>query len=31
MPLTEKAPKPEWLKIRPPGGENYLKIKGLLR
>lgn len=23
--------KPEWLKIRPPAGENYLHIKGLLR
>ncbi len=23
--------KPEWLKIRPPGGENYLQIKQLLR
>jgi lipoic acid synthetase len=23
--------KPEWLKIRPPGGESYLKIKGLLK
>lgn len=23
--------KPEWLKIRPPGGETYLKIKGMLR
>jgi lipoic acid synthetase len=23
--------KPEWLKIRPPGGETYLEIKGLLR
>lgn len=23
--------KPAWLKIRPPGGESYLKIKGLLR
>src|SRR4051812_6221651 len=23
--------KPEWLKIRPPGGESFLKIKGLLR
>jgi lipoic acid synthetase len=23
--------KPEWLKIRPPGGENYTRIKGLLR
>lgn len=31
MPLPQAAPKPEWLKIRPPGGENYLKIKALLR
>lgn len=23
--------KPEWLKIRPPGGENYLQIKEMLR
>ncbi len=23
--------KPEWLKIRPPGGENYTQIKGMLR
>lgn len=23
--------KPEWLKIRPPGGDSYLQIKGLLR
>src|SRR3954454_20414931 len=23
--------KPEWLKIRPPGGESYTQIKGLLR
>ena len=23
-------PKPEWLKIRPPAGENYKRIKGLL-
>lgn len=30
-PVSQGAPKPEWLKIRPPGGENYLKIKGLLR
>ncbi len=28
---TRIEPKPEWLKIRPPGGENYLKIKGLMR
>ncbi len=26
-----QARKPEWLKIRPPGGEAYTKIKGLLR
>jgi lipoic acid synthetase len=25
------AKKPEWLKIRPPSGENYTKIKGMLR
>lgn len=23
--------KPPWLKIRPPGGENYLRLKGMLR
>jgi len=23
--------KPDWLKIRPPGGESYLQIKGMLR
>jgi lipoyl synthase len=31
MASTKSTPKPEWLKIRPPGGENYLKIKALLR
>jgi lipoyl synthase len=31
MAIAQNTPKPEWLKIRPPGGENYLKIKGLLR
>jgi lipoic acid synthetase len=25
------ARKPEWLRIRPPGGESYTRIKGLLR
>ncbi|HKZ47850.1 MAG TPA: lipoyl synthase [Thermoplasmata archaeon] len=25
------APKPEWLKVRPPGGEAYVRLKGLLR
>ncbi|MBY0372158.1 lipoyl synthase [bacterium] len=31
MPLDQTARKPEWLKIKPPGGDNYLKLKGLLR
>jgi lipoic acid synthetase len=31
MSLPQTAQKPDWLKIRPPGGENYLKIKALLR
>ncbi len=26
-----KKPKPEWLKVRAPGGENYLKIKEMLK
>ena len=26
-----KKPKPSWLKVRAPGGENYLKIKEMLR
>jgi len=26
-----QSKKPEWLKIRPPGGESYTRIKGLLR
>lgn len=26
-PLKSKHPKPEWLKVRAPGGENFLKIK----
>jgi lipoic acid synthetase len=25
-----RIPKPEWLKVRAPGGENYTRIKGLL-
>ena len=24
-------PKPEWLKVRAPGSENYLRLKGLMR
>lgn len=27
----DPLPKPSWLKIRPPAGENYQRIKGLLR
>jgi len=26
-----KQPKPEWLKVRAPGSENYLRLKGLMR
>jgi lipoic acid synthetase len=26
-----RAPKPEWLKVRAPGTENYLRLKGLMR
>lgn len=29
--LIKPSQKPEWLKIRPPGGESYSQIKGLLR
>lgn len=29
--VSHTGPKPEWLKIRPPGGENYSRIKELLR
>jgi lipoic acid synthetase len=29
--LSARAPKPEWLKIRAPGGERYLQIKQRLR
>lgn len=31
MPSTQANPKPAWLKIKPPGGENYSHIKQLLR
>ena len=26
-----RRPKPEWLKVRAPGSENYLRLKGLMR
>jgi lipoic acid synthetase len=29
--LLPRAPKPEWLKVRAPGSENYHRLKGLLR
>lgn len=29
--IPQTSPKPEWLKIRPPGGDNYTRIKELLR
>ena len=25
------APKPEWLKVRAPGSENYLRLRGIMR
>ena len=28
---AKPAPKPDWLKVRAPGGENYARIKSLLR
>jgi lipoic acid synthetase len=29
--LPPRAPKPEWLKVRAPGSENYLRLKSLMR
>ena len=29
--LQPRAPKPDWLKVRAPGSENYVRIKGLMR
>ena len=29
--IRPRAPKPEWLKVRAPGSENYLRLKGLMR
>lgn len=28
--VRPRAPKPEWLKVRAPGSENYLRLKGLM-
>lgn len=30
-PVQHRARKPEWLKVRAPGGENYLRLKSLMR
>ena len=29
--VLARAPKPEWLKVRAPGSENYLRLKGLMK
>jgi len=29
--MSERQPKPEWLKVRMPGGQNYARLKGLMR
>ena len=31
MPAEPRAPKPEWLKVKAPGSESYLRLKGLMR
>ena len=30
-PVTPRAPKPEWLKVKAPGSPSYLRLKGLMR
>ena len=30
-PVSHRARKPEWLKVRAPGGPNYLRLKSLMR
>lgn len=30
-PLEPRAPKPDWLKVRAPGSENYQRLKALMR
>jgi lipoic acid synthetase len=30
-PEAPREPKPEWLKVRAPGSENYLRLRGLMR
>jgi lipoic acid synthetase len=29
--IRPRAPKPEWLKVRAPGSENYLRLKGIMK
>ena len=29
--IKPRAPKPEWLKVRAPGSENYLRLKGIMK
>jgi lipoic acid synthetase len=31
MFIKPREPKPEWLKVRAPGSENYLRLKGIMR
>ena len=31
LPRPAAAPKPAWLKVRAPGGPNYIRLKGLMR
>jgi lipoic acid synthetase len=31
QPASEAAPKPRWLRVRAPGGPNYMRLKGLMR
>src|SRR5947207_166656 len=31
VPVGDKPPKPEWLKVRAPGSPTYLRLKGLMR
>ena len=29
--IRPRQPKPEWLKVRAPGSENYLRLRGIMR
>jgi len=29
--VTPREPKPAWLKVRAPGSENYLRLKGIMK